>query len=343
MTWSQREIAEFSDLISALSNYRSVCSSRLEKLAASGLRTPDEMSQLSAAINCNADLFDYMSHKAPACFGIKSGFSFPVTRTAAEFDTSDLHQLTSALRSAARDWTSLGDTERSQTYQPLIAALHEYLPPDAVVCVPGAGLCRLAVEIASTGFITCANENSFVMIIISRIALKHKRSFRIFPFCHQLSGLDSVEDSLVSAVFPDAIVRDSDDQEGIIEPFELMGAGRLMLLAGGFEGMQGTCQERYDAVVTSFFIDVVQDLPGTIGIVYQTLKPGGFWLNLGPMMLHHGDDDFFSTGTLEDLVRIAKGTGFQIVKEDRIETTYIGNPRGHIRTLYYCKLMVARK
>jgi carnosine N-methyltransferase len=343
MTWTQREIAEFSDLISALSNYRAVASSHLEKLATTGLRSPDEMSQLSAAINSNADLFEYMARKAPSCFGLKSSFSFPVTRSEAEFDSSDLHQLTSALRSAARDWTSLGDAERSQTYKPLVAVLHEYLPPDAVICVPGAGLCRLAIEIASSGFVSCANENSFVMIVISRIAMKHKRSFRIFPFCHQLSGLDSVEDSLVSAVFPDAIVRDSGEEEGIVEPFELLGAGRLVLLAGGFEGMQDTCQERYDAVVTSFFIDVVEDIAAVVGIIYQILKPGGFWVNLGPMMLHHGDDDFFSTATLEDLTRISRTVGFQVLREDRIETTYIANPRGHIRTLYNCKLLVTRK
>jgi carnosine N-methyltransferase len=284
-----------------------------------------------------------MAHKAPAAFGAKSSFSFPVTRSEAEFDSSDLHQLTSSLRSACRDWTLLGDTERAQTYNVITAILHEFLPPDAIVCVPGAGLCRLAVEIASHGFVSHAYENSFVMIIISRIAMKHKRSFRVFPFCHQLSGLDNVADSLISAVFPDATVRESDDDEGILEPFELLGAERLILMAGGFDGLRATCHEQYDAIVTSFFIDVVEDLAGTIALFHQILKPGGYWVNLGPMMLHHGDDEFFSTATLDDVSAIARRVGFQIIREERIETTYIANPQAHVRTLYRCRLCVARK
>jgi carnosine N-methyltransferase len=131
--------------------------------------------------------------------------------------------------------------------------------------------------------------------------------------------------------------------DGVVDPEELLGTERLVLLAGGFAGFEERCRDRYEAVATCFFIDVVEDLVGTIELIYRILKPGGCWINIGPMMLHHGSDEFFSTSTLEDVVSIARGSGFQIVKEDRVETTYIAHPTAHIRTLYRCKLMVGRK
>ena len=340
--WSQQEILEFSDLISALKNYRNVCHTKLAELESSGLRTPEDIQAIRDAINCNADLLEYIAYKAPSSFQHGAKFQFPVTRSEAEFDSSDLHQIGVALRSACRDWTALGDVERHQTYDPIIDALKEYLPEGAVVCVPGAGLCRLAVEIASNGFTAIANENSLIMVIFSRIAMKRKRAFRIFPFCHQLSGLDNFRDALIDATFPEVKIKESATDTGVLDPVSLLTHNKLILMAGGFEALSDTTGQ-CDAVVTCYFIDVVKDIPATIAHIYDLLKPGGYWINVGPMMLHHGDENFFSTAALDDLTLLARNARFQILKEDRIETTYIQNPRAHIKTLYRCKFFVARK
>jgi hypothetical protein len=60
-------------------------------------------------------------------------------------------------------------------------------------------------------------------------------------------------------------------------------------------------------------------------------------------MIHHENEAFFATATLDDVAAIARRLGFEILKEDRVETTYIAHPTAHIRTLYRCKLMVGRK
>jgi carnosine N-methyltransferase len=333
--WSQREVLEFSDLISALENYRDACLSRVDVLIPTGLRTPDELASLRAAVRSNSDLFEFMAREAPLSFGCSAdSFSRATTRSPTDFDSTDLQQLTAALRAAARDWTSLGATERRETYGAILSVLNEFLDPGQTVLIPGSGLGRLAVEVASDGFVAHANESSFIMLVAAWAALMRPLPFRIFPFLHQLSGLDTFADSLLAADFPD---RNDHD------PAALLADGRLRLLAGQFAGLAEAADDTYDAVVTCYFIDVVGDMAAAIGIIHRLLRPGGYWINMGPMMLHHGDDAFFTTQTLEDVSRIAAGVGFEIIREERIETTYIANPAAHIRTMYKCKLSVARR
>lgn len=343
--WSQQEMSDFSEFISALANYRSAATSQLDKLQESGHRDPREISSLKDAVNCNADLFEYILKKAPSVFGGDKKIRLPIIRTPEEFDESDLSQLMAAVKSAARDWSSLGDIEREQTYRPIVNALNEYLPKESNVLIPGAGLCRLAVEIASNGFTAYANEQAFVMLLMTQIALRRKRTFKIYPFLHQISGLDSFQDSLVHSTFPEAKIRLNDDlvENGIIDPLELLYQHQLNLLAGGFEAIQYARNQLYDSVVTCYFIDVVADIPKAINLIYNIIRPGGYWINFGPMLLHRCEDNFFSTMTLDDLKKIAIETGFQIIKEERVETTYIENPKSHLKSSYNCQFLILQK
>lgn len=361
--WSETEKSQFSYLISALKQYKSQSLQQIENFAQKGYRTPEEITEIRQAINANADLFEYMARKAPSSFGATG----PVQFYDAEmpFDTTDLHQLTAALKSAARDWTSLGETERRQTYLPIISALKEFLQKDSKILIPGAGLCRLACEIASSGFVAVANENSFIMIVISHIAFRHKHQFQIFPFLHQISGLENFRDTLISSVFPRYQTRDPlPDSEGkpnfdneidmdddsseeknisLFEPALLVENKRLVLMAGDINGFEKSQPNVFDAVVTCFFIDVVNDIEQIIRLFYKLIKPGGYWINMGPLMMHRSDDDFFAKYTYEDVLKIAEKVGFTIIREARIDTSYIENPHTNIKTLYKCQFLVAQK
>lgn len=372
--WSQKEKFEFSDLISALKQYRGKSLIQLEKFSQNGYRTPDEIVEIRQAVNANADLFEYMAHKAPFTFGGTGPIQVYPTREEDQFDTMDLHQLSSALKSAARDWTSLGEIERRQTYDPIIAALKEFLPKDSKILIPGAGLCRLASEIASSGFIAFANENSFIMIVISQIAFRHKRQFRIFPFLHQISGLENFRDTLISDIFPrfqtrdpiqskpngnlifDIDIANADNDENVntdeyqnnkninlFEPSLLIENQRLILMAGDIIGMENSQPNVFDAVVTCFFIDVVSDIEKIVSLFYKILRPGGYWINMGPLMMHRSDDDFFAKSSFYDTVKIAQKIGFTVVRESRIDTSYIENPHTNVKTLYKCQFLVVQK
>lgn len=365
--WSQREKYEFSDLIASLNQYRQQSLKQLEIFAQNGYRTPNEIGEIRQAINTNADLFEYMARKAPSAFGLPKPIELYQTRGEDQFDTVDLHQLSAALKSAARDWTSLGEVERRQTYDPIIYALKEFLQKDSKVLIPGAGLCRLACEIASSGFIAVANENSFIMIVISHIAFRHKHQFRISPFLHQVSGLENFKDTLISDIFPRFQTRDPvTDPSGkpdfdndisldegnngfeekkitLFEPTVLVENKRLQLIAGDINGLENSHENSFDAVVTCFFIDVVSDIEKVIRLFYKILKPGGYWINMGPLMMHRCDDDFFAKYTFTDIPRIAQKVGFTIIRESRIDTSYIENPHTNIKTLYKCQFLVVQK
>ena len=44
-----------------------------------------------------------------------------------------------------------------------------------------------------------------------------------------------------------------------------------------------------DVVVTSFFLDTARNVLDYIELIHQILKPGGHWINLGPLLYHYAD------------------------------------------------------
>lgn len=44
--------------------------------------------------------------------------------------------------------------------------------------------------------------------------------------------------------------------------------------------------KQYDAVVTCFFIDTAANVVDYIDVIHNVLRPGGVWLNFGPLLWH---------------------------------------------------------
>ena len=42
-------------------------------------------------------------------------------------------------------------------------------------------------------------------------------------------------------------------------------------------------------MVTSFFLDTAHNVLDYIELIHQILKPGGHWINLGPLLYHFAD------------------------------------------------------
>ena len=55
----------------------------------------------------------------------------------------------------------------------------------------------------------------------------------------------------------------------------------------------------YDAVATVFFIDTAPNLVRYIETIHHCLKPGGVWINLGPLLWHF-EDSGPVTRTIDD-------------------------------------------
>nr|CAH7759405.1 unnamed protein product [Callosobruchus chinensis] len=106
-----------------------------------------------------------------------------------------------------RDWSSLGVAERKQCYGPILNEIFIHYPEEKCnrgeinILVPGAGLGRLAFEIASNGFSCQGNEFNLFMLIVSYFILnlcKKVDEHQIYPWIHQYSNNVKAEDQTLS-------------------------------------------------------------------------------------------------------------------------------------------------
>jgi uncharacterized protein YbaR (Trm112 family) len=79
-----------------------------------------------------------------------------------------------------------------------------------------------------------------------------------------------------------------------------------------------------DAVVTSWFIDVARaDLRTTAAVINRVLRPGGLWVNLGPLRFH---SELARSYTIEEVLDLVGGSGFEVASQDRQELPYFHSP-----------------
>ena len=74
-----------------------------------------------------------------------------------------------------RDWSEDGQKERDTCYKPILDELERLYPPairsSKKVLVPGAGLGRLAYDVANLGFQSQGNEFSLFMLFACHFVL----------------------------------------------------------------------------------------------------------------------------------------------------------------------------
>jgi N2227-like protein len=88
-----------------------------------------------------------------------------------------------------------------------------------------------------------------------------------------------------------------------------------------------------DAVITSWFIDVVQaDVWKTAAVINRALRPGGVWINLGPLRFHTDQSRAY---TIEEVLDVVSANAFEILLHDAQHLPYFhspvsGNWRSHL-------------
>ena len=79
-----------------------------------------------------------------------------------------------------------------------------------------------------------------------------------------------------------------------------------------------------DAVVTSWFIDVARaDLRQTAAAINRVLRPGGLWVNIGPLRFQPVLSRAY---TIEEVHEIVAGSAFELLSHDRQELPYFDSP-----------------
>jgi carnosine N-methyltransferase len=90
-----------------------------------------------------------------------------------------ISKVSSVLKSLARDWSLDGKGERDQAYEPILNSVLRFVPiivgrkgdEAPRICVPGAGVGRLALELAALGYRVQGNEFSLYMLLASDFIL----------------------------------------------------------------------------------------------------------------------------------------------------------------------------
>lgn len=260
----------------------------------------------------------------------------------------DYENLRSTLRQIVREWSYEGSSERSTCFKPILTCLKEKFSKssditdtkDVKVLVPGAGLGRLAWEINRMGFAVQGNEFSLYMLLTSQLILNsafQRHQFTIQPFAFPLSNHLSAENALRVIRIPD-----------VTPDTGLKQSGDFSMTAGDFLEVYSRDEElsSWDCVVTCFFLDTAQNVLEYLRTIFGALKPGGIWINLGPLQYHFESAPEMSIElTWSELIKAAERMGFEFEEQRVLDELmpYAHDMLGLSRTIYRAVFSVARK
>jgi carnosine N-methyltransferase len=221
-------------------------------------------------------------------------------------------RVTEALQHLFRDWAAEGRHERDVPFDAIVRVLARELPAaraapadgadDRVrVLVPGSGLGRLAHDIAARlpGAAVTANEYSAYMRLVYRLVEtltpEPAAQMTLHPFIDWWSHQASRAGMTRAVRFPDAAPDPS-----------------VLLVEGDFTTEFANQSAHYDAVATFFFVDTATNMLDYLDQIARVLKPGGLWVNLGPLLYHKAAVEL----SLDDVMAVAEEYGFEFVDVD---------------------------
>uniref|UniRef100_A0A7S0UUK8 carnosine N-methyltransferase n=1 Tax=Polytomella parva TaxID=51329 RepID=A0A7S0UUK8_9CHLO len=210
------------------------------------------------------------------------------------------------------------------------------------ILVPGCGLARLCVELAAMNFQAQGNEFSYFMLLGSSFILnsmERRNQFHIYPWVLETCNHRSDADHLRSISLPDVL------------PSDLVpGPGYLSMCAGDFVEVYRApdMQGQFDCVITCFFIDTAHNIIEYLEVIRGVLKPGGRWINFGPLLYHWADSHTYLPKmelsielSLEDVKDAARKLGFRFLKESTHDAPYVANPKSMFKTVYQAEFWSA--
>ncbi|CAN9112463.1 methyltransferas-like protein [Alternaria alternata] len=309
-------------------------------------------------------------------------FDIIMDELGAKTSQGDVDKARSCVNQFWREWSQAGHAERVKCFDPVVAAVEEEFAsrssttPDLdranlKVLVPGVGLGRLVFDICRAGFSVEGNEISYHMLMASALVLNDTKStgqFKIAPWALNSSNHVSREDQLRTVRVPDI----HPATELAKAAASRVPAGeRMSISTGDFCVVYGRHDytDEFDAVATVFFIDTAPNIIRYIEAVRNCLKPGGLWINLGPLLWHPPprrvndegklaedgerradvDAGIGDPGSVElthdEVIALVEHFGFVMERQEHgtIETGYISNTRSMLQNTYRPSFWIARK
>ncbi|KAF9978006.1 hypothetical protein BGZ73_004131 [Actinomortierella ambigua] len=257
----------------------------------------------------------------------------------------DMEKVQGTIKQFVRDWSAQGLDERKAIYHPILQELNhrfQHVPVEnrhqLHVLVPGSGLGRLAFDIAHAGYSSQGNEFSYYMLLASNFILNktsNTEQFTIYPFIHTFSNIVKPEDVMTSVKIPD------------VNPNSLPRGVDFSMVAGDFVEVYNEPEnhEKFDAIVTCFFIDTAKNIVDYLQTIHKILKKGGIWINAGPLLWHFENTpgEISIELSLEEVLELARELGFRIETQGMVKSTYMANPHGMLKYVYECSTWTATK
>ncbi|ODV80273.1 putative trehalase [Suhomyces tanzawaensis NRRL Y-17324] len=305
--------------------------------------------------------------------------------------TNEYDKVRSTLLQFAREWSSDGVPEITVSHFKIIEELEQIYPnleerQNVKILNPGCGLGRLVLELVKKGFWCQGNEFSYHMLLASNFILNHctfAHNYSIFPYLHKASHLVKRLNQIRPVTIPDCSpteIHELSTKNPTIPYQELMS-----MTAGSFVDLYGpenlteldtyskdpiandfrtTNENNFDVLVTTFFLDTASNIIDYLKTFHYCLKPGGTWINFGPLLWHFEDDQnmlyiqrrdgdtyqkvpSIMTGlelSRDDLIALIEKMGFDFEKrESGIETSYSGDIKALGSFVYKCEYWVCKK
>lgn len=105
----------------------------------------------------------------------------------------------------------------------------------------------------------------------------------------------------------------NDLQRSVTFPNEVIHPSSVLLIEGDFTTVFAEHTGQYDILVTLFFIDTARNLVTYLETIHRLLRPGGRWVNLGPLL--YGTAPFVQL-SLDEIVRLSESMGFDFQETD---------------------------
>mmetsp|Transcript_19509 Transcript_19509/g.25361 ORF Transcript_19509/g.25361 Transcript_19509/m.25361 type:complete len:364 (-) Transcript_19509:203-1294(-) len=255
------------------------------------------------------------------------------------------------LHQIAREWSEEGNEERSQCFDPILEQLKKHCSPKDKVLCPGAGLGRLPVEIVGAGYACEGNEFSYHMLLVSDFImnkLNEENEKVIHPWLDGVTNVYRSEDLTRPVKIPDRTTRQimTNNEEPL-----------LSMCAGEFIQSYKNDRNTHDCVVTCFFIDTAANVFKYIETIHAVLKPGGKWINHGPLMWHWYAPGFTSNPDVkqearydesvelsyDELKAVIESYGFKFLHESKKTCNYSSNIKSMMSTVYNTVLFTCTK
>ncbi|KAH8722842.1 N2227-like protein-domain-containing protein [Phaeosphaeriaceae sp. PMI808] len=249
------------------------------------------------------------------------------------------------LKHFVRDWAEEGSKERNDAFPCILSTLSKLKAESTEtkhlkVLLPGSGLGRLGHEVAGLGgYEVTINEWSMHMNVGYRFLENHTalNSFGIHPFIDGLSHHATTRDIFRKVMVPNRSPKSS-----------------VLLVEGDFNNAFNHRGGHYDIIVTHFFIDTARNLMSYFDTIHFLLKPGGKWLNFGPLL--YGTAPFVQL-SLDEIIAVVEHMGFEFEEtggecgdltfDDRMirskEAEYGFNGKALTRNAYLAQVWVARR